>query len=261
VDGVPLAGDERELLEVAASVEAQSDHPLAKAIVAAARARGIEPLPVRDIEQRKGSGIAATLDGRAVLVVSPKACDGHRAPRADAALTEAVNRLEGAARTVAVVIADGRFLGVLGLLDRPREEAREAFALLRQRGVRTVAMLTGDNAKVAAAIGREVGVDRIEAGLLPEEKIEAVRRLERELGPVDVALMRDDLRSLSFAIGLSRATRTIIRVNIAIAMGVVVLLIVLAAFGLVPMPIAVVIHEGSTVVVVLIALTLLRYRE
>lgn len=294
VDVVPIAGDERELLRVAASVEAQSDHPLAKAIVAAARARGIEPSPVRDIEQRKGSGIAATLDGRSVLVVSPKACDGRRAPLADAALRAAAERLEAAARTVAVVIADGRFLGALGLLDRPRDEAHEAFALLRRRGVRAVAMLTGDNRAVAATIGREVGVDRIEAGLLPEEKIEAVHRLERELGPVamvgdgvndapalaaasvgiamgvggtdvaleaaDVALMRDDLRSLAFAIGLSRATRTTIRINIAIAMGVVALLIVLAALGLVPMPIAVVMHEGSTVAVVLIALTLLRYR-
>ncbi len=285
---------ESEVLELAASVEALSTHPLAKAVVDAAKKRSIEPLLATAPEQRQGKGIAARVGSRRVTLGSARAFDGVHAPKATAAVLAEAAKLEDQARTVIVVAADNAFVGMLGLLDRPRPEAKEAFVALRSLGIRCVAMLTGDNKRVAEAIGREVGVDQIDAELMPERKIELVRALMRKYGAVamvgdgvndapamatadvgiamgaggtdvaleaaDVALMNDDLRKLAFAIGLSHAARRIIYQNVSIAMGVVLLLIVLASLGKVPMPIAVIMHEGSTVVVVLNALRLLRYK-
>ncbi|MFO0828004.1 MAG: heavy metal translocating P-type ATPase [Phycisphaerales bacterium] len=293
-DVVALDGSESELLSTAASVESRSMHPLARAIVAAAASRGIAPSEVVAPEQRQGKGMVATIDGQRVTLGSIRAFDGVHAPAPSAVVVETAARLEAAARTVVIVERSGRFLGALGLTDRPRPEARDAFALLRTRGVKSIAMLTGDNRRVAEAVAKQVGVDRVEAELMPEQKIDLVRSIEREIGPVamigdgvndapalasatvgiamgaggtdvaleaaDVALMNDDLRKVPFALGLSRAARSVIIQNVSIAMGVVVLLVVLASAGLVPMPIAVVMHEGSTVVVVLNALRLLRYR-
>jgi Cd2+/Zn2+-exporting ATPase len=285
---------EEELLSLAASVESLSTHPLASAVLAEAARRGIRPSSAAEATAKKGKGIAATINGRRVIVASPRSFDEGEGPRADDRLRRECARLEAAARTVVVVAADGRFLGILGLQDRPRAEAREAFASLRASGVRAVVMLTGDNRQVAEAIGREVGVDEIEAELLPERKIEGVRRLQAKHGVVamvgdgvndapalasadvgiamgaggtdvaleaaDVALMNDDLRKLAFTMGLSHAARRVVIQNIAISMGVVVVLSALAPFGFLPMPVAVIMHEGSTVVVVLNALRLLRFR-
>ncbi|MDZ4831510.1 MAG: heavy metal translocating P-type ATPase [Phycisphaerae bacterium] len=292
-DVIAIEGDEAELLGVAASVEALSTHPLARAIVAAAAERGIAPDPATAPVQRPGKGMLAIVHGRRVTLGSVRAFDGVNAPKPPASVLTAIHTLESSARTVVVIEREGRFLGIIGLADRPRPEAKESFARLRALGIRAVVMLTGDNRRVAEAIGNEVGVDRIEAELMPEQKIAHVHALERELGPIamigdgvndapalasatvgiamgaggtdvaleaaDVALMNDDLGKLPFAIGLSRAARRIIFQNVGIAMGVVLVLVILASFGMVPMPIAVVLHEGSTVVVVLNALRLLRY--
>lgn len=293
-DILPFGSDERELLRVAAGVESISTHPLAKAVVRAATERGVA-IPTSSVpEQQQGKGMSAVIDGERYYVGSARQFDGSGPPALDGTALAAIEELESNARTIVVVGSASKVLGVLGLLDRPRPEAREAFARLRTLGVRHVIMLTGDHRRVAEAIGNEVGVDRIESELLPEQKIEHVRKLERKLGAIamvgdgvndapalasasvgiamgaggtdvaleaaDVALMNDDLRKLPFAIGLSRATRRIILENITIAMGVVVILIILASLGAVPMTIAVVMHEGSTVVVVLNALRLLRFR-
>jgi Cd2+/Zn2+-exporting ATPase len=154
-------------------------------------------------------------------------------------------------------------------------------------------MLTGDNKTVAARIGAEVGVTDVRADLLPEQKLAAIRKLHQDLGDIamigdgvndapalatatvgiamggagtavaletaDVALMADDLSKLPFAVGLSRASRAIIRQNFAIALGVIVLLILTSVLGVVQLSGAVVLHEGSTILVVLNALRLLRY--
>jgi Cd2+/Zn2+-exporting ATPase len=156
-------------------------------------------------------------------------------------------------------------------------------------------MLTGDNDDVARQIGKEVGVTDIRAELLPEQKLEAIKALQREHGDIamvgdgvndapalatatvgiamggagtavaletaDVALMADDLGKLPFAVGLSRASRAIIRQNLAISLGVIGLLILTSVLGIVQLSGAVVLHEGSTIIVVLNALRLLRYRS
>jgi Cd2+/Zn2+-exporting ATPase len=193
-----------------------------------------------------------------------------------------------------VVARDGRLLGVLGLTDQPRPGVRDTLRKLLGLGIRKLVMLTGDNQEVARRIGVQVGVTDIRAGLLPEDKLKAVQELEREYGAIamtgdgvndapalatatvgiamggagttvaletaDVALMADDLGQLPFAVGLSRASRRIIVQNFAIALGVIALLILTSVLGLVQLSGAVVLHEGSTVLVVLNALRLLAYR-
>jgi Cd2+/Zn2+-exporting ATPase len=167
-------------------------------------------------------------------------------------------------------------------------------ARLQAMGVRPVVMLTGDNRGVGEAIAREVGIDEVRADLLPEDKVDALRFLRRRHGDIamvgdgvndapalaqatvgiamgaagtaaaleaaDVALMNDDLSQVVFALGLARQTRVIIRQNLAIALGVIVLLMIATVTGLAGLGIAVLFHEGSTLVVIANALRLLGYR-
>ncbi len=203
--------------------------------------------------------------------------------------------MERAARTVIVVAVDGAFAGMLGLMDRPRPDAAHAVRRLREIGVRPVVMLTGDNAVVAEAVGREIGMDEVKAGLLPEQKIELVAAMEREhravamvgdgvndapalaaaavgiamggggtdvaLEAADVALMSSDLSRIPFAISLGRRARSIVLQNVAISMGTVACLIPLSIMGKLPISLAVILHEGSTVVVVLNGLRLLGFQD
>ena len=162
-------------------------------------------------------------------------------------------------------------------------------------GIARLVMLTGDNLGVAQAIAGEVGVTDVRAGLLPEQKLDAVQALQAEFGDVamigdgvndapalaaatvgiamggagtavaletaDVALMADDLSRLPFAVGLSRAGRAVIRQNLAISLGVIALLILTSVLNVIQLSGAVILHEGSTILVVVNALRLLRYRE
>ena len=196
--------------------------------------------------------------------------------------------------TAMSVVHGGRALGAIGVSDRARPEARQAVAALASLGCEVV-MLTGDNAATARAISQEVGIARVEAGLMPEQKIGFVRELvardgtagmvgdgvndapalaaatvgiamghggtDVALEAADVALMSDDLTRLAFAVDLGRATRAMIRQNVIFSMAVVVGLIPLTLFGVVPLSVAVICHEGSTVLVALHGLRLLSRRD
>jgi Zn2+/Cd2+-exporting ATPase len=186
-----------------------------------------------------------------------------------------------------------RFLGVLGVADTVRGESKKALLALKTIGVEKMIMLSGDNLRVARAIAGEVGLDEARAQLLPENKVAALRELARNgnvamvgdgvndapalaaasvgiamggagsdvaLETADAILMSDDLSRLPFAIKLSRAATTVIRQNLAISLGVSALLILASVFGWVRISEAVVLHEGSTVVVVLNGLRLLGFR-
>ena len=215
-------------------------------------------------------------------------------PAATAEARAAIASLEQEACTAMLVAVDGHFTGAIGMIDGPRPEAAEAIATLHALGVRPVVMLTGDNPAVGNAVGRLVGVDEVHASLMPERKIELVRELQAKHGAIamvgdgvndapalaaatvgiamgksgtdvaleaaDVALMSDDLMRLPFAVGISRASRAIVRQNVFISMGMVFTLIPLAITGVVPIWLAVIMHEGSTVAVVLNGLRLLGYR-
>ena len=294
-DVAPLNGTRREeLLQVAAGVEQQSNHPLAQAVVRAAQAENVEPAPAGGLENVPGRGVRSEVNGQPVLIGSLKLFDETTGHGVDATVTQTVTTLEQQGRTTMAVSQNGAFLGVLGLADTARDNVAQTMQELRTLGVEHLVMLTGDNRQVAERIAREVGLTDVRAKLLPDDKLQAVRDLETQYGRVamvgdgvndapalaaatvgiamggagtavaletaDVALMGDNLDRLPFAVGLSRAARANIQQNLAVSLGVIILLILASVIGLVQLSGAVILHEGSTIVVVLNALRLLRYQ-
>jgi Cd2+/Zn2+-exporting ATPase len=291
-DMVAFDIDEHKLLVTAAAVESRSGHPLAQAILASARERNLSWDQAGELEAVTGRGVRAELGGQLVSIGNLALFDAQQV--SDEVRLQ-VQRLEAEGKTTMVVQAGDRFLGVLALADTPREDAAEMLSRLHRLGIRKTIMLTGDNARVGQAIGDAVGLDEVRASLLPEDKVAAVDELLREHGQVamvgdgvndapalaratvglamggagtdvaletaDVALMADDLSKLPFAVALSRAARRIIRQNLWLSLGVVAVLIPATLTGLAGIGPAVIVHEGSTLVVVFNALRLLGYRE
>jgi Cd2+/Zn2+-exporting ATPase len=294
-DTVPLnSAEPQQVLRLAASVEQQSNHPLALAVVRAAEEQQLALPPTDGMENIPGRGINGVVDGAEVYVGSLKLFREN----GDFALSDSVSRqvteLESNGRTTMVVGKRNELIGVLGLADTVRENASEVMQHLKDIGARRLVMLTGDNDDVARQIASQIGVTDVRAELLPEDKLAVIRELEKEyesiamvgdgvndapalatatvgiamggagtavaLETADVALMADDLSRLPFAVGLSRASRQIIQQNLTIALGIIGLLIVTSVLSIVPLSGAVVLHEGSTIVVVLNALRLLGYR-
>jgi Cu2+-exporting ATPase len=256
---------EEELLRLAASVEVDSEHPVARAIVSGAQQRGAEPAPADGFEAMAGRGVRASVDDRTVEVGGPRllAGLGIEAPPELAAETE--RWAEGGA-SVLHVIADGRVIGALAVEDEIRPESREAVDRLHAMGVK-VAMITGDSQAVADSVARRLGIDEIAAQVLPRDKANAVRRFQeggRKVAMVgdgvndapalatadvgiaigagtDVAvesagivLVRSDPRDVVGAIDLSRATYRKMTQNLAWATGYNVVAIPIAAGVLVP---------------------------
>ena len=283
-----------KLLALAAGVESRSTHPLAQAVVRAAQTRGLVLPTVDVVEALTGRGMRAKLDGARVVIGNLKLLAAEKIA-VDDATRQRVESLEREGKTTMLVARDGAVLGILAVADTPRAESRDALARLRALGIRQTIMLTGDNERVAAAIAKQVGLTDYHANLMPEDKVTAIRQLCTQFGAVamvgdgvndapalanatvgiamggagtdvalesaDIALMGDDLSKLPFAIGLSRATRAVIRQNLAIALGVIGLLIVTSVTGFIGLGIAILFHEGSTLVVVGNALRLLGFRE
>ncbi|MFO7173276.1 MAG: heavy metal translocating P-type ATPase [Bacillota bacterium] len=284
----PFPGLEaREVLRVAAAAELHSSHPLARAVVAAAEAQGLAIPEPEEVREEPGCGVIARVEGREVRVGSLR----FVAPAGDGWLARAAGALEDRGQTAVLVTVDGRPAGAIGLADGLRPGAAEAVAALRRAGVRRVVMLTGDNERVAAAVAAQVGVDEFRAGLLPGEKLEAIRELERRYGPVamvgdgvndapalaaatlgvamggagndavlesaDVVLMSDELHRLPEAFRLGRRARQVVAQNLAFAVGVIVVLVAFTLAGSMTLPLAVVGHEGSTILVALSGLRLL----
>ncbi|MDH1681051.1 heavy metal translocating P-type ATPase [Pseudomonas chengduensis] len=287
--------DEAELLATAVAVEALSDHPLARAIVRDGTQRlGGASLPTASgLRSLTGQGVVARIEDDTVQIGKAEMFGADGLPPLSESVAFAVEQLRNEGRTTMVVRRNGRDLGVIGLMDTPRASARSALERLRKIGITRMIMLSGDNQRVADAVARQVGLDEAWGDLMPEDKVEAIKKL-REAGEVamvgdgvndapamanatvgiamgaagsdvaletaDVALMADDLSHLPFAVGLSRQARTIIRQNLFISLGVVALLVPATILGLGIGP-AVAAHEGSTLVVVFNALRLLAYRE
>ena len=292
-DIVPAEGiDAAAPLAAAAAVDRLSAHPLALAVVREADARGIAPdMQPTDARDHSGRGMSATCDGRRLLV-------GNRALLADfgqtldPAIAAAEEKLRAGGRTTVLVQDGARTLGVIGLRDTARPSSAAAIARLRAMGLSPLILLSGDSQTVAEVVAADVGIDEARGGLLPQDKADAVRAL-RDRMPVamvgdgvndapamanatvgiamgaagsdvaletaDVALMADDLSALPFAIALGRRTRTVIRQNLFVSLGVVAILIPATILGLRIGP-AVIAHEGSTLIVIANALRLLRFR-
>lgn len=286
--------DERELLRIAASVESASSHPIARAIIDAARTRGVVVPTPTDARTVQGKGVEAIVEGTRAGVGRSSLFANHGEFTANPVLLQMAQEIESEAMTAMSVVHGTRALGALGVSDRPRSEAKRAVAALYALGC-DVVMLTGDNRATAQHIAVDVGITRVEAGLMPEAKIALVRSFVAQsravamvgdgvndapalaaatvgiamgrggtdvaLEAADVVLMSDDLMRLPFAIDLGRATRAMVRQNVIFSMAVVAALIPLTLTGIVELPLAVVCHEGSTVLVALHGLRLLSRRN
>ncbi|HWO70044.1 MAG TPA: cation-translocating P-type ATPase [Actinomycetota bacterium] len=274
-----------EVLRLAASVEAASEHPLAEAIVRAAEDRGFPIVPGADLRALPGVGVEATVGGRRLFVGR---ASGDDAPE----VRERVAALEAEGKTAVVLAADGRTLGILGVADEPRDGAPEVIASLHELGIRHLVMLTGDNERVAEAVARRIGVDDWRAGLLPEHKTEAVRELQATYGSIamvgdgvndapalavadvgiamgaagtdvaletaDVALMADDLAKLPAAIRLARRALATIRGNIAMSLATVAFLVAAALAGWLSLTTGLLLNEGTALLIIGNGLRLLR---
>lgn len=276
------------------AVESQSDHPLAKAITRALEAE-LERVPhASETVAITGHGVQAVVEGVGTFLGKPGLFTEHLSRDLPADVAHGAEALAETGRTVVVVATADQFLGVLGLMDTPRDEAKATLAELRRLGVGTMLMLTGDHQRAADAIAQLVGLDEARGDLLPEDKVAVVQDLaaigcvamvgdgvndapamaqasvgvamgasgsDVALETADVALMGDNLSSLPFAIGLSRASRRVIRQNLWASLGMVAFLIPATLSGFAGIGLAVLLHEGSTLVVVANALRLLVYRR
>ena len=275
-----------ELLRLAASVGAASEHPLAAAIVAAAEAEAISLLPAADLRAHPGVGVEATVDGRR-LFVGRLDGDGNGAARLR------LEELEAEGKTAVVVTdKDQRALGLIAVADELRPEAAAVVSSLRELGIAHALMLTGDNERVAAAIAGQVGIDDWRAGLLPEDKTAAIESLRHEHGAIamvgdgvndapalavaeigvamgaagsdvaletaDVALMADDLTRLPAAIRLARRALANIRQNIVMSLATIALLVPAALLGYLSLTTGLLLNEGTALLIIANALRLLR---
>lgn len=287
--------DKRELMAIAVAVEGLSDHPLAQAIARDGR-NYVGDFPVPKAESLKsltGRGVSAVVGENEVLIGKPGMFGTDGIPPLSPVMAAAVQQLREGGQTSMVVQRDGRDLGAIGLLDTPRETATAALKRLHAIGIKRMIMISGDHQRAAEAIAREVGIDEAWGDLMPEDKVRAIKKLRAEtrvamvgdgvndapamatatvgvamgaagsdvaLETADVALMADDLSHLPFAVGLSRTTRSVIRQNVFVSLGIVAFLVPATILGLGIGP-AVAVHEGSTLLVVFNALRLLAYRD
>jgi Cd2+/Zn2+-exporting ATPase len=272
------------VLELAYALEAKSHHPIARAIVRHARASGVAERVVDDFQSLTGQGLRGKIDGATLLL-------GRREMLESGPLAGWAKELPVAAAELTEVWVIGRDLvGRILLQDQIRAESRGVLAALKRSGIKTV-MLTGDRRHAAEAVAKQLGLDEVRAGLSPEDKVNAIQALRAQglkvamvgdgvndapslaaadvsvamgargsdaaLEQAEVILMHDRIENFLSAQRLSRKARRVIRQNLTISLGVVVIMVIATAVGAVPLAIGVAAHEGSTLVVCLNSLRLL----
>ncbi|OEJ34776.1 heavy metal translocating P-type ATPase [Streptomyces subrutilus] len=291
---LPGAGlTEDALLALAAAAERPSEHPLARAITAAARERRLRPAAATDFGSVPGSGVTATVGGHVIEAGAPaRLLDGSPHCAAAALAAEVAGALESGGRTAVLVRRDGVPVGVLGLADRLRPGAAAAVTALRALTGTAPVLLTGDNPRAAGRLAAEIGITDVRAGLLPQDKVAAVREQEAAgrrvlvvgdgvndapalaaahtgvamgragsdlaLETADAVVVRDELAAVPAVIALSRAARRLVVQNLVVAGVFISVLVVWDLAGHLPLPLGVLGHEGSTVIVGLNGLRLLR---
>jgi heavy metal translocating P-type ATPase len=280
-DIIPLGIDEGTLLAAAAGLEHDSQHPLARAIVDAAKARGINASTAQAFRALTGAGAQAFIDGVTWTIGSPKSFTERGTSLAAHEARIAELQLQG--KTVVLLAQAEALRGLIALQDQPRPEAKAAVAELHRLGVRTV-MLTGDNQRTGEAMARTLGIDDVRAELKPDDKVAAVKKLQQEFGPVlmvgdgvndapalaaatcgaamgaagtdaaleaaDVALMKDDLMKVVEALARGKKARQISQQNIVFSIGILVAMIPLAVFGFIGIAVAVLVHEAAELLAV-----------
>jgi len=293
-DVLPNGIARAELLRIAAAAEVNSEHPIALAVLAAAKAEGVPIQAPQDFVAIPGQGVRVALDSARVLVGTERLmqAEGLSVPPEIIAQRD---QLEAEGKSALLVHHGERgWLGVIGVADTLRPNAAEFVSALRAEGVQKVIILTGDNQRVAQAIAARVGADEVRAELLPADKVTAIKALLQTYGKVamvgdgvndapalasasigiamgaagtdvaletaDLVLMADDLSRVAYAMRLSRRARRVILQNIAFSLSVIVILVI-SALGLnLALPLGVIGHEGSTIIVVLNGLRLLTHR-
>ncbi|MFU8781123.1 MAG: heavy metal translocating P-type ATPase [Kiritimatiellia bacterium] len=282
-----------EILARAATLESESGHPIARAVVRAATAHGITFTPAHDVRDFKGRGTAATIDGKNYWIGS------HRFMHEQGAETPEIHaqalKIEDAAHTLVAIGSHQHVCGLIAVADSVRPHARNAILALKRAGIKHIVMLTGDNRATAAAVAAAVGIDEFQAELLPHEKVAAVEALTRRYGTVamigdgvndapamaasslavamgaagtdaaietaDVALMSDDLSKIPWLILHARRALAIIKQNVAFALATKAIFMGLAIFGVANLWMAIAADMGASLLVVFNGLRMLRARN
>jgi Cd2+/Zn2+-exporting ATPase len=282
---------EVELLQVAAALESRSEHPIGAAVVEFARQQSIDWSEASQVQAQIGQGISGMLNQKSAWVgkaefVLPCAKNDI------ALLIEQANQWEAAGRTVIWVAVEATVLGIIAVADTIRPEAQQTVTALKRIGVKKVILLTGDNERTANQIAQALGIDQVYANLLPEDKVEQIKKLQQRYGTVamigdgindapalaqasvgiamgaagsdiametaDIVLMTDRLEKLTTAIQLGQRSQRVIKQNIVFALSFIVLLLIANFTSQISLPLGVIGHEGSTVLVTLSGLRLLR---
>jgi len=294
---IPVNGfDKTKFLNLVLEVETLSNHPLAKAIANDIKSQF--SLKVKndavEIKAIQGKGISAQYNGGEVLIGNEKLMIDHRVIISDKIKTQ-MNELLLSGHTAMLVAYKNELVGLISVMDVPRESARRTLKNLKNIGIKKMIMLTGDHQNVGDSIAKQIGLTEAKGNLLPEDKVTAILELKKRytkiamvgdgvndapamanstvgiamgaagsdvaLETADVALMSDKIENLPFVIGLSRKSKMIIKQNLWISLGIVAVLIPATILGYATIGPAVIIHEGSTLLVVLNALRLLRYKN
>ena len=284
-----------EMLALATAVEQRSEHPLAQAIIKESAQRQVESrYPAASmVTALTGRGVTGSVNGQQITIGSHPYFDSiipHTSVHCDEANQDAQKGY-----TPMMVSADGEYLGTISVADTVRESSREAIQALKESGLASIVMLTGDNNGTAQSVGAQIGVTDVRSELLPEHKVAAVEALQQEYGPIamvgdgindapalatanvgiaiggalggssqametaDITLMSDDLRKLPFAFKLSQATMQTIRANVALSIGIKLVFLVLVLFGLGTMWMAVLADVGTSILVTLNGMRLLSW--
>lgn len=291
VDVMATQSSTDQLLQVAAALERLSEHPIGEAIVQAARQQNLTSVEAVNGQAQAGQGITGKINDRIAIVGKAAFVQAQVNPVAQA-LMEQSQQWESEGKTVVWVAYAGEILGIIAVADTVRPAAADAIARLKQLGIEQIVMLTGDNSRTAHSIAQQVGADQVYAELLPEDKVDVIRKLQKQyqtvamvgdgindapalaqasvgiamgaagsdvaLETADIVLMADRLERLEHAIRLGRRAQAIVKQNIVFALSFVVILLILNFAGNITLPFGVLGHEGSTVIVTLSGLRLLK---
>ena len=284
---VPAAGyTETEVLQLAAALETYSEHAIAIAIVQAAQQQQLELPTATDVQAKIGQGIIGKVNNQIITIGKAEFVE------ATAELTQVSHQLQAEGKTVVWVAKGDRLLGIIAVADTLRPEAANTIKCLTNLGIEHIIMLTGDNQQTAQYIASELGIDEVYAELLPEAKVEVIKELQKQyqtvamigdgindapalaqasvgiamgisgsdvaLETADIVLMADRLEQLAKAIILGRRAQNVVKQNIVFALSCILLLLAANFWGNITMPLGVIGHEGSTVIVTLSGLRLLR---
>ncbi|MCP5095457.1 MAG: cadmium-translocating P-type ATPase [Chloroflexi bacterium] len=299
IEVIDTAVTPTDLLTLAASVEAKSEHPLAESTVKAAKERGLTIPESTEFKAVTGKGVYGVVNGRSIHIGNLRYFDAYTTVNRElAATTLQVLQNEGKTSVVVAEITNettANILGILAYADIIRPDAATIVQQLKDVGIEHVVMLTGDNQTVANRIAADVGVDDVYADLLPEDKVDAIKAVREKYGPVamvgdgvndapalatanigiamgaagtdvaletaDIVLMADDLSKIPYVIGLSRATRRTLTVNLGFALFMILLMLGTIFAANLALPLAVIGHEGGTVIVSLNGLRMLGYKH